>query len=166
MRSRNSEAEGEVPITQDQRHTVRGQLRYTMNDRFWLAERVRYGSGLPVELEGEVDKEELEAQFGADTVAQVDFESGRVRSNLALDLGAGVEPLAQWSQRRLNAARRGGERHQSPERDQLRGAVLGDGARCAAQRDRQACSCSSDSDCRRRRASRDATRRRIGCRSR
>jgi hypothetical protein len=84
------EAEGEVPISQDQRHTIRGQLRYTMSERFWLGGTVRYGSGLPVELEGEVDEDELEEQFGADTVAQVDLANGRVRYNLALDVGAGV----------------------------------------------------------------------------
>jgi len=84
------EAEGEVPVTQDQRHTVRGQLRYTVSDRLWLSGTARYGSGLPIELEGEADKDELVEQFGADVVEQVDFERGRVKYNMTLDLGAGV----------------------------------------------------------------------------
>ena len=84
------EAEGEVPISQDQRHTIRGQLRYTVSERLWLGGTVRYGSGLPVELEGDVDKDELEEQFGPDTVAQVDLANGRVRYNLGIDLGAGA----------------------------------------------------------------------------
>ncbi len=94
------DAEGEVPISQDQRHTVRGQLRYTMNDRVWLGGTVRYGSGLPVEFEGDVDKDELEEQFGPDTVAQVDFANGRVRYNVAVDLGAGIS-LWRVGERRL-----------------------------------------------------------------
>ena len=138
------EAEGEVPISQDQRHTIRGQLRFTMSERLWLGGTVRYGSGLPVELEGDVDEAELEEQFGPDTVAQVDIANGRVRYNLALDLGAGVS-LWRSGTRRLNAARRGGERHQSTERHQLCGVVLGDGARGAAQRESSEVSCNSES---------------------
>jgi len=82
--------EGAVPITQDQRHTLRGQLRYAANDRLWVAGTVRYGSGLPVELEDDIDEEELEEQFGSETVAQVDFANGRLRHNLTVDLGAGL----------------------------------------------------------------------------
>ncbi|MDH4063695.1 MAG: TonB-dependent receptor [Acidobacteriota bacterium] len=84
------EAEGEVVITQDQRHTVRGQLRFAASDRLWLAATVRYGSGLPVELEDEVDEAALVAQFGEQTLERVDFDRGRVRANLALSLGAGL----------------------------------------------------------------------------
>jgi len=94
------EAEGEVPISQDQRHTIRGQLRYTMHERMWLGGTVRYGSGLPVELEGAVDLGDLEEQFGPETVAQVDFANGRVRYNLAVDLGAGIN-LWRSGERRL-----------------------------------------------------------------
>jgi outer membrane cobalamin receptor len=83
--------EGEVPITQDQRHTVRGHLRFDISPRLWAGATVRYGSGLPVELEGDVDPEELEAQYGAAVLDQVDFENGRVKPNFALDLGAGLE---------------------------------------------------------------------------
>jgi outer membrane receptor for Fe3+-dicitrate len=71
-----------------------------MNDRVWLGGTVRYGSGLPVEFEGDVDKDELEEQFGPDTVAQVDFANGRVRYNVAVDLGAGIS-LWRRGERRL-----------------------------------------------------------------
>ena len=95
------DARGEVAITQDQRHTVRGQLRVAPTDRLWLAATLRYGSGLPVELEGDVDKEELAAQFGEETVAKVNFETGRVDANFSIDIGAGVS-LWRNAERRLN----------------------------------------------------------------
>jgi outer membrane cobalamin receptor len=85
------EQEGEVPITQDQRHTIRGHLRVEVSPRLWAGATVRYGSGLPVELEGDVDLDELEEQYGAAVLDQVDFESGRVKSNFAIDLGAGLQ---------------------------------------------------------------------------
>jgi outer membrane cobalamin receptor len=93
------EGDGAVPITQDQRHTLRGQLRCTVSERLWVAGTVRYGSGLPVELDGEVDEGELEEQFGPDTVAQVDFTNGRVRHNVSVDLGAGLRVWTRGDRR-------------------------------------------------------------------
>jgi outer membrane receptor protein involved in Fe transport len=94
------EASGTVPITQDQRHTFRAQARYEVTPRLWTAATLRYGSGLPVELEGDVDREDLEAQYGAEILDQVDFEAERVRPNLTLDLGLGAE-LWRGTARRL-----------------------------------------------------------------
>jgi hypothetical protein len=85
------EQQGEVPITQDQRHTVRGHLRVDVTPRLWAGTSIRYGSGLPVELEGDVDLQQLEAQYGAAVLDRVDFESGRVGSNFVIDLGAGLQ---------------------------------------------------------------------------
>jgi outer membrane receptor protein involved in Fe transport len=84
------EAEGEVAITQDQRHTLRGQLRLAATERLWLAATMRYGSGLPVELEDGVDEEDLAEQFGEATLARVDLARGRIGANVSLDLGAGL----------------------------------------------------------------------------
>jgi outer membrane receptor protein involved in Fe transport len=94
------EASGTVPITQDQRHTFRAQARYEVTPRIWTAATLRYGSGLPVELEDDVDREDLEAQYGAKILDRVDFEAGRVRPNLTLDLGLGAE-LWRGAARRL-----------------------------------------------------------------
>jgi outer membrane receptor protein involved in Fe transport len=38
------------PISQDQRHTLRGRLAYQLSDRAWVAMAASYGSGLPVEF--------------------------------------------------------------------------------------------------------------------
>jgi outer membrane receptor protein involved in Fe transport len=94
------EATGTIPITQDQRHTFRAQARYDLTGRVWTAATIRYGSGLPVELEDDVDLEELEEAYGEDVLEQVDFEAGRVRPNLTLDLGLAAE-LWRTTTRRL-----------------------------------------------------------------
>jgi outer membrane receptor protein involved in Fe transport len=94
------EATGTVPITQDQRHTFRAQARYDLTRRLWTAATVRYGSGLPVELEDDVDREDLEEQYGEEILEQVDFDAGRVKPNLTLDVGLGAE-LWRSTERRL-----------------------------------------------------------------
>jgi outer membrane receptor protein involved in Fe transport len=82
---------GTVSITQDQRHTFRGQMRYDVTPRVWTAATIRYGSGLPVELDDELELDELEEQFGREILDRVDFEAGRVRPNFTLDAGMGAE---------------------------------------------------------------------------
>jgi hypothetical protein len=47
----------DIAITQDQRHTIRGRLRYDLNPRVWAAATFHYGSGLPVEIEEGADAE-------------------------------------------------------------------------------------------------------------
>jgi outer membrane cobalamin receptor len=97
-------ADGEVPITQDQRHTLRAQLHVAANSRLWLATTVRYGSGLPIELDADADPIALAAEFGADTLAAVDIDAGRVRANLAVDVGAG---FTMWQNARRRVTLRG-----------------------------------------------------------
>ena len=92
------EAGEEFPISQDQRHTLRGRLRLSLARSSWIAVSVAYGSGLPFE-EADSFEESLE-QYGAKTVSRVDFASGRVRSNASVDLGAGVT-IAQGARRSL-----------------------------------------------------------------
>jgi hypothetical protein len=94
------EGSGDIAITQDQRHTIRGRLRYDLNPRVWAAATIRYGSGLPVEIEDAVDEDNLISQFGEDVLGRVDLEGGRVRSNVALDLGTGIR-LWRRNQRQL-----------------------------------------------------------------
>src|SRR5262245_7439129 len=63
------------PISQDQRHTLRGRLNYQMSRRAWVALAGSYGSGLPVEFVGDLD--EAVAQYGRRIVDRVDLEGGR-----------------------------------------------------------------------------------------
>jgi hypothetical protein len=93
------EGVGELAITQDQRHTIRGQVRYDVNPRVWTTASVRYGSGLPVELDEEADEDMLLAQYGQDILDQVDFERGRVRYNVSIDAGVGARLWGRNQQR-------------------------------------------------------------------
>ena len=80
-----------VPISQDQRHTARARVRYQLASRAWTAAVMRYGSGLPVELDDDVDVDELVAHYGSAVVDRVDLDAGRVRPNVTVDWGGGVE---------------------------------------------------------------------------
>jgi outer membrane receptor protein involved in Fe transport len=75
-------------LTQDQRHTLQARIAYDLTRRGWIAGGIAYGSGLPFEA-GEVDgdaAEEAEPRIRD----RVDFEAGRVRGRLSLDISAGV----------------------------------------------------------------------------
>jgi outer membrane cobalamin receptor len=71
------------PISQDQRHTLRGRLAYQVSPRAWAAVAASYGSGLPVEFDG--DPAEALDQYGPRIVGQVDFNRGRVRPSASID---------------------------------------------------------------------------------
>src|SRR6185503_15204248 len=93
------EATDRIPITQDQRHTVRARVRYQVHPRAWTAALVKYGSGLPVELDGEIDLEELEEHFGPKVVERVDIERERLRPTFSLDWAAGLEVWRRGTRR-------------------------------------------------------------------
>jgi TonB-dependent receptor-like protein/carboxypeptidase family protein len=78
----------QFPITQDQRHTIRGRVVYRVTPAAWIAMAGSYGSGLPVEFEG--DRDEAIAQYGERIVDRVDFDAGRVRPAWSLDASGSV----------------------------------------------------------------------------
>lgn len=73
-------------ITQDQRNTVRGRVRYQVKPRLWAAASAWYGSGLPVEVDGTTVS-------GASrrVLERVDFARGRVRPSFSLDVSVGAQ---------------------------------------------------------------------------
>lgn len=77
-------------VSQDQRHTVHGQVRYQPWSRFWTSLGASYGTGLPVDLNGE-SVATLVEQFGQAVVDRVNLSAGRVRPSLAIDISAAVE---------------------------------------------------------------------------
>ncbi len=81
-----STSSGSFPVSQDQRHTLRGRLAWQTTARTWVAAAASYGSGLPVEFDG--DPIQALAQYGPRIVGQVDFEDGRVDPSFSLDLSA------------------------------------------------------------------------------
>jgi len=94
------DATDRIPITQDQRHTARARVRYQVHPRAWTAALVKYGSGLPVELEGDVELDDLAVHFGQAIVDRVDVERERLHPTFAIDWAAGVE-LWRRDRRRL-----------------------------------------------------------------
>src|SRR5258706_6997187 len=79
-----------VWVTQDQRHTIHGQVRYQPWSRVWMAAGAFFGTGLPVEINGE-DLTTLTDQFGQAVVDRVNLDAGRVKPSLAVDLSAAVD---------------------------------------------------------------------------
>ncbi len=87
-------------VTQDQRNTVSGRAAYRLGARASISANVSYGSGLPVEFEG--DQQDAIEQFGTRVVQHVDFERGRVRPFLILDASLGLS-LTSSGNARLQA---------------------------------------------------------------
>lgn len=97
----------EFPISQDQRNTVAAMVRFQLHPRVWASAGLRYGSGLPVELEDDDDDEEEEEEdedseeeeqsqpISQEILDKVDFERGRVRPNLSIDLSIGAQVWAK-----------------------------------------------------------------------
>ncbi len=79
---------GGFPITQDQRNSARGRFRYEVNKRLWIAAGASYGSGLPVEFDG--NHADALAAYGQRIVDRVNFERGRLRPSFELNASAGV----------------------------------------------------------------------------
>jgi len=83
------------PVSQDQRNTVAAQVQVEPHRRLWFMTGIRYGSGLPVELQDE-DNEPGEGQPPLQPISpaildKVNFERGRVAPNFSLDLGMGFK---------------------------------------------------------------------------
>jgi ABC-type thiamine transport system ATPase subunit len=82
------------PISQDQRNTVAAQVHLEPHPRLWFMSGIRYGSGLPVELQDEDntggDLPPLQPISPA-ILEQVNFERGRIQPNFSLDLGMGLK---------------------------------------------------------------------------
>lgn len=87
-------------ISQDQRNTVRAQLRWSPRPRLWFALHEQYNSGLPVELDNDPDFEALAAAYGQRVLGAVNFDRGRIRPWSSLDLAAGTV-LVERGDRRL-----------------------------------------------------------------
>ncbi len=84
-----SNTNGRFWVTQDQRHTLHGRIRYRFTQRLWSAWGAEYGSGLPMEFGGTVA--DAIAQYGAAVVDRMNFETGRVRPFFSVDASAGAD---------------------------------------------------------------------------
>ena len=88
---------GHFPVSQDQRNTIRGRLRYQVTPRLWLAGGVQYDSGLPFEFQ--CDPSETPDQciadevqtYGPKVVDRVNFARGRILPSFLLNASAGAD---------------------------------------------------------------------------
>jgi len=77
-------------VSQDQRHTIHGQVRYQPWSRFWMALGTTYGTGLPLDI-GNEDVAKLMEDFGQAVVDRVNLSAGRVKPSLSVDISAAVD---------------------------------------------------------------------------
>ena len=84
-----TQVSGHFPDSQDQRNTVRFRTRYDVTPRFWIAGGAQYGSGLPFDFDGTPAL--ALSEYGQRVVDRVNFDRGRVRPSLSVDLSAGAE---------------------------------------------------------------------------
>ncbi len=88
---------GYFPISQDQRNTVRGRLRYQIAPRFWIAGGVQFDSGLPFQFQCDpsltLDQciaNEVQT-YGQQVVNRVNFAQGRIYPTFQVNASAGAD---------------------------------------------------------------------------
>jgi hypothetical protein len=85
------EGTGSFPNSQDQRNTLRSQVRYQPHPRVWFALGASYNSGLPFEIEGPTNEAFISQQYGERILDHVNFERGRIRPSSSIDASVGIE---------------------------------------------------------------------------
>jgi len=84
-----SQLTGHFPISQDQRNTVRGRLRYQVAPRFWIAGGIQYDTGLPFQFGGDPDT--VLAQYGQQVLDRINFARGRIYPAFQVNVSAGAD---------------------------------------------------------------------------
>ncbi len=79
---------GHFPISQDQRNTLRGRVRWQVQPRLWVAGGVQFDSGLPFEFDG--DPAIVLAQYGAGVLSRINFDRGRIYPSFLVNASAGA----------------------------------------------------------------------------
>jgi len=86
--SASSQSSGHLPISQDQRNSFRGRLRYQISPRFWIGGGAEFNSGLPFEFEG--DPATALAQYGRQVLERLNFRRGRIDPSVKFNASAGA----------------------------------------------------------------------------
>jgi hypothetical protein len=84
-----SQLAGHFPDSQDQRHSVRGRVRYQATSRVWTAFGVQYDTGLPFDFDGDPDT--VLAQYGQQVLDRINFARGRIYPAFQANASAGAE---------------------------------------------------------------------------
>jgi len=80
---------GHFPDSQDQRHTVRGRVRYQVHPHLWFAAGIQYDTGLPFEFGG--DRDQALAQYGPAIIDRINFNRGRILPSFQVNASAGAD---------------------------------------------------------------------------
>jgi hypothetical protein len=80
---------GRFPVSQDQRNTIRGRVRYQVRPRFWIAGGIQYDTGLPFEFVG--DPATVLAQYGQRVLDRINFARGRIYPAFQVNASAGAD---------------------------------------------------------------------------
>jgi hypothetical protein len=83
-----SQISGHLPVSQDQRNTVRTRFTYRLSQRFDIAAGAVYGSGLPFAFTG--DRADALAQYGPEVISRINFDRGRILPSFAMNASAGA----------------------------------------------------------------------------
>jgi hypothetical protein len=78
---------GHFPVSQDQRNTVRGRLRYQVTQRVWVAGGIQYDSGLPFQFDG--NPSTVLAEYGQQVLNRINFERGRIYPSFLVSASVG-----------------------------------------------------------------------------
>ncbi len=84
-----SQLTGHTPDSQDQRHSVRGRVRYQWASRLWTAFGVQYDTGLPFDFDG--DPSTVLAQYGPQVLNRINFARGRIYPAFQANASAGAD---------------------------------------------------------------------------
>jgi hypothetical protein len=80
---------GHFPDSQDQRHTVRGRLRYQLKPRLWIAAGIQYDTGLPFDFDGNTAT--VLAEYGQQVLDRLNFTRQRIDPAFQLNASAGAD---------------------------------------------------------------------------
>jgi hypothetical protein len=77
------------PDSQDQRHTVRGRLRYQVKPRLWIAGGIQYDTGLPFEFTG--NSQQALQDYGQQVLDRLNFARERIYPAFQVNASAGAD---------------------------------------------------------------------------
>jgi outer membrane receptor protein involved in Fe transport len=80
---------GHFPDSQDQRHSVRGRLRYQLHPRLWIAAGIQYDTGLPFQID--TSPAQALAEYGPQVIARINFARDRIDPAFQLNASAGAD---------------------------------------------------------------------------
>ena len=80
---------GHFPDSQDQRHTVRGRLRYQVKPRFWIAGGIQYDTGLP--FDSDSTPQQALAEYGQQVIDRINFARMRIDPSFQVNASAGAD---------------------------------------------------------------------------